>query len=263
MADLTEKLIEYVKQHNVLYDMSHADYKNVRIKNKVWDAIAKEIGNHSGDDLKKRWKNLRDCFSKHLRSEKTRTGQAAKSTGHYKAWPWAYHMEFFRLFLKFAQTESNISITDNIAKSPKVVDKEIEACNMQNESSENVSEASSGNLEKERSTKISSHQKRKAIANPASNNSSNVDKVIDFLTKRHSDVSNNSDSVDLTFQGYAASVKKLSNRRQTLVKYKIAKILMEEELAQEAETQTESRSSRSFSNSPGIVHIEYYTSITI
>lgn len=48
MADWTEKLIEYVKQHDVLYNMSHADYKNVRIKNKVWDEIAKQMGKHTG-----------------------------------------------------------------------------------------------------------------------------------------------------------------------------------------------------------------------
>lgn len=49
MADFTEKLIEHVKKHNVLYDMSHPEYKNVRIKNKVWDQIAKEMGiKHTG-----------------------------------------------------------------------------------------------------------------------------------------------------------------------------------------------------------------------
>lgn len=47
MAELTEKLIEHVK-NVVLYDMSHADYKNIRIKNKVWDEIAKEMGNYTG-----------------------------------------------------------------------------------------------------------------------------------------------------------------------------------------------------------------------
>lgn len=201
----------------------------------------------AGDDLKKRWKNLRDCFSKHLRSEKTRTGQGAKSICRYKSWPWAQHMDAFRPFLQFAQTESNIPTTDDIAESPEVVDDGIEA-----ESSENVNEASTGTTVQERSTQISyirnSRQKRKPVENSSSNNSSNVDKVIHFLNKRHSDVKNNCDSIDLTFQGYASSVKKLSNRRQTMVKYKIAKIIMEEELAQEAETQMESRPGTSFSN---------------
>ncbi|KAL1489745.1 hypothetical protein ABEB36_013680 [Hypothenemus hampei] len=236
MEDFTEKLIEHVKKYNVLYDMSHADYKNIRIKNKVWDEIAKDMGKHNGGDLKKRWENLKDCFSKYLRSEKTRTGQAAKSI-------------FFKPFLQFAQTQSNI--TGDLAESPKVVDERIKTWNIQNdatESSENVSEASS--TEQEKSTKmlynLNSYKKRKALGNSASSNSPNVDKIIKFLDKRHSNLKNNCDSIDLIFQGYAASVKKLSNRRQTIIKYKIAKITMEEELVQEAETPTETRPDTNF-----------------
>ncbi|CAG9814632.1 unnamed protein product [Phaedon cochleariae] len=157
-------------------------------------------------------------------------------------------MEAFRPFLQFAQTESNIATTDDIAERPEVVDEGIEASNTQNEateSSDNGNEASTGTTVQEKSAQISyirnSSQKRKAVEKSTSNNSSNVDKVIHFLDKRHSNVTNTCDSIDLTFQGYAASVKKLSNRRQTIVKYKIAKIIMEEELAEEAETQMDSR----------------------
>ncbi|KAL1488157.1 hypothetical protein ABEB36_015115 [Hypothenemus hampei] len=232
MDDFTEKLIEHVKKYNVLYDMSHADYKNIRIKNKVWDEIAKDMGKHTGDDLKKRWKNLRDCFSKYLRSEKTRTGQAAKSICRYKTWPWAQHMEVFKPFLQFAQTQSNI--TDDLAESSKIADGGIETWNIQNETTEN----------RQKYYIILIHiRKRKAL-----NSSTNVDKVIEFLDKRHSNVKNDCDSIDLIFKGYAASVKKLSNRRQTMIKYKIAKIIMEEELAQEAETPTESRPGTSVVN---------------
>lgn len=78
------------------------------------------------------------------------------------------------------------------------------------------------------------------------------------MEKRHSDTR---DSIDLTFQGYTASVKKLSNRRQTIVKYKIAKTIKEEELTQQAETQMESRPGSSFSDNsaassymPNIMH---------
>ncbi|XP_028149882.2 uncharacterized protein LOC114343275 [Diabrotica virgifera virgifera] len=83
--------------------MSHPDYKNVRIKNKIWDQIGNEL-NIKGEDLKKRWKNFRDCYAKYLRSEKSRTGQQAKTTSLYKSWSWAQHMEAFRPFLQFAQS---------------------------------------------------------------------------------------------------------------------------------------------------------------
>ncbi|KAI4465982.1 alcohol dehydrogenase transcription factor myb/sant-like [Holotrichia oblita] len=39
MENITEKLIEYVKKYNILYDLSHPDYKNNRAKNKIWDEI--------------------------------------------------------------------------------------------------------------------------------------------------------------------------------------------------------------------------------
>lgn len=49
MTDITELLIENVKTHHVLFDLSHPEYKNVRIKNKVWDEIAKNMGlKHTG-----------------------------------------------------------------------------------------------------------------------------------------------------------------------------------------------------------------------
>lgn len=43
MDNFTERLIENVKKHHVLFDLSHPDYKNVRIKNKIWDKIAKDM----------------------------------------------------------------------------------------------------------------------------------------------------------------------------------------------------------------------------
>ncbi|KAI4470763.1 alcohol dehydrogenase transcription factor myb/sant-like [Holotrichia oblita] len=61
-----------------------------------------------GESLKKKWKNLHDAYSKHIRTEKTRTGQKAKSIDRYKTWPWAQQMSFFKPFLQFANTESNI-----------------------------------------------------------------------------------------------------------------------------------------------------------
>jgi hypothetical protein len=43
------------------------------------------------------------------------------------------------------------------------------------------------------------------------------------------------DDVDLLCMGYAKTIKKFSPRRQTVVKFKTAEILMQEELAQQIE----------------------------
>jgi hypothetical protein len=60
-----------------------------------------------GDALKSKWKNLRDSFQKHLRANKTETGQAlgASQSKHldvYKKWNWAKYLEFLRPHLSFA-----------------------------------------------------------------------------------------------------------------------------------------------------------------
>jgi hypothetical protein len=59
----------------------------------------------SGYAVKNRWRNLRDCYSKHLKSIKITTGQA---TGKYKLWQWSKQMEFMKEHLAFAQTTTNL-----------------------------------------------------------------------------------------------------------------------------------------------------------
>ncbi|KAF2885829.1 hypothetical protein ILUMI_20345 [Ignelater luminosus] len=60
------------------------------------------------DQLKKKWKNLRDSYGKYLRAGKTTTGQETKILDRCKTWPWALQMQFLRPFLKFAKRDSNI-----------------------------------------------------------------------------------------------------------------------------------------------------------
>ncbi|XP_072377881.1 uncharacterized protein, partial [Diabrotica undecimpunctata] len=117
----TEKLIEIVKQYPIIYDLRDEDYKNIRKKDKVWDnniifekfhnslnffADSIHIWVDGSEELKKKWKNLRDSYAKHIRSLKTTTGQSAKKL---HKWQWANQMEFFRSFLSFAKTTSNIA----------------------------------------------------------------------------------------------------------------------------------------------------------
>lgn len=179
---------------------------------------------------------MRDCYAKYLRSEKTRTGQAAKSICRYKTWPWAQQMEAFRSFLLFAPTESNISETNILPQSSEDV-------NTENEPS--ARESSSGQGEPpENITGNKLGRKRKYNTTPQS---SSVDKIINYLDERHNNIGTQLDEIDLTFQGYAASVKKLSQRRQTIIKFKIAKLIMEEEISEQADIEAQNRPGTSFS----------------
>jgi hypothetical protein len=63
-----------------------------------------------------------------------------------------------------------------------------------------------------------------------------IDKVIAYFDKKPCNNTQAAyDDVDLIFLSYAKTLKKFSPRRQTMTKFKIAQLLMEEELNQQAE----------------------------
>lgn len=47
-ADMQEKLIEQVKNHEFLYNLSSENYKNIRLRNDTWAAIAEELNIENG-----------------------------------------------------------------------------------------------------------------------------------------------------------------------------------------------------------------------
>ncbi|CAH1378441.1 unnamed protein product, partial [Tenebrio molitor] len=149
----------------------------------------------SGDTLKKKWKNLRDCYAKHLRSEVvTHTGQERKILDRYKTWPWAKQMEIFKPFCNLLV---QILITNT---------------------SQRNSTTRKRRLEEQTQTPTS------------------IDKVIAYFDKKPcNNTQAGYDDVDLIFLSYAKTLKKFSPRRQTMTKFKIAQLLMEEELNQQAE----------------------------
>lgn len=62
----------------------------------------------SVDIIKSKWKNVRDNYMRFLRSQVTRTGQAAKRYNAYKNYQWAEQMSFLKKFVKCARTQSNV-----------------------------------------------------------------------------------------------------------------------------------------------------------
>lgn len=175
---------------------------------------------------------MRDCFSKYLRAEKTGSGQAAKCISRYKIWPWAQQMETLWTYLEFTKTHSNIP--NAIAGSPEEIAQATEEYSEATETLDSLQSEENNNQGRSSYFERKEKRKRKLIEDCPSN-SSFVETVIKFLNKKPNEVHN--DAIDFVFQGYGASVKKLSPRRQTLVKYQVAKIITEAELAQLADTQ--------------------------
>ncbi|XP_017481956.1 PREDICTED: rho GTPase-activating protein gacF isoform X1 [Rhagoletis zephyria] len=90
-SDNTTEFIDIVKKYDVVYNTHNPDYKNVEVKMKVWSQIAEEIG-LSIDASKRKWKNLRDSYTKYLRSFRVGT----KTSKKYQYWAHADHMDFLK-----------------------------------------------------------------------------------------------------------------------------------------------------------------------
>lgn len=71
--------------------------------------------------------------------------------------------------------------------------------------------------------------------------------MLNFLDRKRSNKSHQ-DEIDLVFQGYSVIVKKLSGRRQIETKFKISKIIMEVEMAEQIEKEANSQQSTSYSS---------------
>lgn len=197
-----------------------------------------------GEEAKKRWKNLRDCYAKHLRSEKTQTGQHAKNINRYKAWPWAIHMSAFKPFFKFAPTTSNIEFIETGMAFPNTQEENnfINAENNDEPSDTSVTEtlnnteAYSSNCakynEKSNTPQLSKKCASKRKFTGETNNQSSVSQVLSYLKNKPENTSERTtyDDMELLFLGHAKTVKKFGARRQIITKFRIAQIIMEEEL---------------------------------
>ncbi|KAK7863492.1 hypothetical protein R5R35_010522 [Gryllus longicercus] len=235
-----ERLIELVKRFPILYDLHHEDYKNSHKKNRIWDEIGKEI-NETGEEAKKKWKNLRDTFAKFSRSPQTRTTQTGRRG---KKWMWADQMEAFRPFLPFATTASNVSEIESeninvISQSDETTPQSTEVdCEVG--SSEYVVEAD--NMEMTVNTlfpdslpvsdiptitPMDGSKKQKPDRKRRSESSSSISEMLQFFeTKKKTEY----DATECLFLAHAKTVKTFSRRRQAITKMKIAQLIMEQEL---------------------------------
>ncbi|KAJ3662191.1 hypothetical protein Zmor_006547 [Zophobas morio] len=247
MPSSTEQLIESVKKYPILYDLGNSEYKNIRKRDKIWDEIGVEL-DESGEDVKKKWKNLRDSYAKYLKSKKTRTGQSAKK--NYKNWQWAPFMEHFKPFLAFANTDTNVSepvdvgenteqLTNNTTVSEsdysqtvETEDTDIEDTTSDRTHIKNTTIPKPSQASQERvvastsSSNQSARQKRRSSVKAEERSGSAVDTVIAYLEeKRKKKIS----PTDMIFMGYSETIQTFSPRRQAYVKMKIAEIMTEQE----------------------------------
>lgn len=202
---LSERIIEAVKRHTILYDMSHPDNKNLRKKDLVWSELGKELNLHV-EVVKKKWKNIRDCYLKYLKSL-----ESYPSRRNYSNWQWAGQMEIFKPYF-LARPKLQYGLSSEIEIKTENFD---DIIYQEDESNDPDDPKSYHEL----------FRKRK------------YDDISETLTiepqltiQEEPKFFNQMDAMDLIFLGYSKTVKLFSQRRQAMVKMKIAKILLDEEL---------------------------------
>ncbi|KAG8240440.1 hypothetical protein J437_LFUL003154 [Ladona fulva] len=79
-----------VREYPALYNTGHEDYMKTKLKDKIWDKIAKQTNYPNGEAAKDQWRKLRDCHRDALRRQK-RKGLVGIVT---KSWMYQKQMEF-------------------------------------------------------------------------------------------------------------------------------------------------------------------------
>lgn len=87
-----EEFVEAVQQHRFLYDRNEPDFKNVAMKEAMWEAIGQQFG-VSGNKAMSKWRNMRDKYFKirkqELLNRRLRTPRFQRPV---KMWPFYYMM---------------------------------------------------------------------------------------------------------------------------------------------------------------------------
>ncbi|XP_073731218.1 uncharacterized protein [Misgurnus anguillicaudatus] len=101
----TEMFLSWVYNHPELYDKNHREYKNNDKREALWKELAEKMG-ISADDVKAKWKNLRDTYTRRKREDsECHNEQAAKKR---KPWKYMKTLEFLADFIETKSVHNNI-----------------------------------------------------------------------------------------------------------------------------------------------------------
>ncbi|XP_045495351.1 uncharacterized protein LOC123694094 [Colias croceus] len=127
-----ENLINEVRTHPIVWNKWNEDYKNRLKSEKEWAIIARNL-NKTTNEVKTRWRNLRDVFQKELKKvHKPRSGDPGSpgSLGNYSGkWTYFHHMTFLKDVMVPRQTHSNYGVNDDESQSEQSVNWEFEIDN--------------------------------------------------------------------------------------------------------------------------------------
>uniref|UniRef100_A0A336LNX8 CSON015178 protein n=1 Tax=Culicoides sonorensis TaxID=179676 RepID=A0A336LNX8_CULSO len=103
-------LIEEIRQNQILYDKTLKDYRKPGPTEAAWERISRNLGANI-EDCKKRWKSLRDTFIKYYRME---LEQASPLNSRQKVWKFYDKLDYLRNHVElFRLDESSSAVKSN------------------------------------------------------------------------------------------------------------------------------------------------------
>lgn len=181
------------------------------------------------DDCQKKWKQLRDAYTRHLRKKQTKSGQAAKN------WkPWKYEMEisFIDKYIK-----ANDATSSNLTKSSlderqegSITDTDDSSSFVSRESApvsvsrENLPRPSTSN-ENNREVSGGPAKRKKNVDTPSSSTSA----VIEYLKSRDTQ-DKDDDEIGSFFHSMATITRRLPLSAQIRIRQKLCELVTNEEI---------------------------------
>ncbi|KAL1487619.1 hypothetical protein ABEB36_015708 [Hypothenemus hampei] len=106
--DFDERLIQLVKNCEILYNKRCSAYKNISLKSKEWQEISETL-NSTTDECIRRWKSLRDRYARELKKENQPSGSSAKNQ---VTWNLFMHIDFLRDHVSPRSTSGNMTLPE-------------------------------------------------------------------------------------------------------------------------------------------------------
>ncbi|XP_052466799.1 uncharacterized protein si:ch211-207i20.3 isoform X1 [Carassius gibelio] len=216
-----ELLLFLVSENKELFDKNHSEYKNTKRKEVLWQGIADKMG-VDVEEVKAKWKNLRDTYTrkKRLEQDGSRAGRASKKK---KQWKYMRVMDFLD-----PSTEHRSVILDSFPS--KIEDDEPDE-----DSGAEPASTSSGTSVTSPGVIRSDITKRRR--------SETLELLEGYLASKDAkdrEKDEQQDEVDLFLRSLAPALRRLPASKQSLVKLQIQKILHDAEFGQPSFSQISS-----------------------
>ncbi|XP_047997823.1 uncharacterized protein LOC125235329 [Leguminivora glycinivorella] len=233
--DVNEKIIECVRKHNCLWEPKNRHYKNAVMKARLWQEIGEEL-NENCEVIKKKWKSMRDGYMKYKKQIKGTTGSGRKMI----SFVWAAQLSFLDDSISPRNTTSNIPESTRITTNTIVNSPISPATTHATESTDTDRESptpgtsTDPDVPMRRFPELSNHPIEETPTIRTSNKKikdTDVNEmIVEFLNNKTKKTTH--DGIDHLFLSYAQTFKKLSQRKQAMLKVDLAKLFSDAELSE-------------------------------